>query len=112
MDADGHQQEEDAEVEAELAMMRNARNALRPVQISPREAEQFGWPLSQLSPEAEAFRERYTSGAGGRWGGNPTRNQNASLADLMKGHDETVAPNTLNSERAPLAEFATIRETI
>lgn len=38
-DADGHQQEEDAEGEAELAMARNARNGLRP--ITPEEA--IGW---------------------------------------------------------------------
>ncbi len=85
VDADGHQQEEDAESEAELAMARNARNALRPVQISPREAEQLGWPTSQLNPVAEAFRERYTSGTGGRWGSNLTRNQNATIADLFTG---------------------------
>lgn len=62
---------------------RQARRALRP--ISPAEAEAFGWPTSQLNPVAEAFRERYTSGFGGRWGSNITRNQNASIADLMKG---------------------------
>jgi RHS repeat-associated protein len=80
-DPDGHQQEEDAEGEAEVAAARNARNGLRPITLA--EAEQAARMQRPLTPEQQAFNERYIFGSGGRFGSNTTRRLNSSLADTF-----------------------------
>jgi len=90
VDADGHQEEEDAEAEAredaefyramsEAASRETYRNAENAARNAPR-----------LTPEQQAYFDHYFLGSGGRWGGNSTRSQNGELAEVFKANGYKV----------------------